>query len=75
MRFNLTQKLLIGPLKLRFDLTVARFNLIFDFFNSVFMNGDFDPRFVFIVAPTEQVVNADNSFYIRQNIRYRQEIT
>ena len=51
IRFNLTQKLLIGPLKLWFDLTVARFNLGFDFFNTVFMNSDFDPRFVFFVAP------------------------
>ena len=45
-----------------------------DFVQPCLMHGDLDPRFVFIVAPPQQIIDCDNGFQIWQQIFPRQEL-
>lgn len=44
------------------------------FFNAVLMYRNLNPCFIFIVAPAQQVPNADNSLEIGQQVRWRYEL-
>ena len=71
MPFNVFQELQIGTRKQRFNLRKLCIHPLFDLVNPMLMGGDLYSGFIFVIAPTKQVVGAHDGLQIWQQIFQR----
>ena len=74
LRGDFIEQSLIHAGKAGFEYCKTLLHQRSDFLKPVLVHRDLDPRFIFVVAPPEQVVDADDGFQIGQQILARNEI-
>ena len=71
---DISQKGLINAAKRWADQRKTLLHKAGYFRKAMFMDCDFDARFIFVVAPSESIPNGDHSLKVRQEISFGQEV-